>query len=131
MPIGLPGPLFATFAEQLAKQWPDLHTVALFSGDPLAELERRVDVAIVTGNRPWELMPAQMKGFIDKVIFPGLFYRYQRGGTGMAKLSDQLRGVTMVTTMNTSLSLPEAPVFRVRALSRPEFRTACITHTGE
>lgn len=49
----------------------------------------------------WELMPALMKGFIDKVIFPGLCYRYERGGTRLVKLSDRLRAVTMITTMNT------------------------------
>jgi putative NADPH-quinone reductase len=47
----------------------------------------------------WELMPALMKGFIDKVIFPGLFYRYE--GERLVKLSSRLKGVTMVTTMNT------------------------------
>lgn len=48
----------------------------------------------------WEIMPAQMKGFIDKVIFPGLFYTYV-GEFKMKLLSDNLKRVTLITTMNT------------------------------
>lgn len=73
--------------------------------DPLAvEFARRLndsDHLVLVFPIWWELMPALMKGFIDKVIFPGLFYSYEGSGTGMTKLSPSLRGVTMVTTMNT------------------------------
>src|SRR5579859_5402533 len=31
----------------------------------------------------WELMPAMTKGFIDKVIFPGITYDYSAAGVGM------------------------------------------------
>lgn len=48
----------------------------------------------------WELMPAQMKGFIDKVIFPGLFYK-QESNFKMRKVSKTLNRVTVITTMNT------------------------------
>jgi putative NADPH-quinone reductase len=48
----------------------------------------------------WEIMPAQMKGFIDKVIFPGLFYAYL-GEFKMKLVSDNLKSVTVITTMNT------------------------------
>lgn len=34
----------------------------------------------------WELMPALMKGFIDKVIFPGETYDYTSSGYGMVTL---------------------------------------------
>lgn len=50
----------------------------------------------------WELMPAMTKGFIDKVIFPGVAYDYtNKENTRMKPLWDSLKGVTMITTMNT------------------------------
>jgi putative NADPH-quinone reductase len=49
----------------------------------------------------WELMPALTKGFIDKLIFPGIAYDYNERGTRMINRLKQLRGVTMITTMNT------------------------------
>ena len=51
----------------------------------------------------WELMPAMMKGFIDKVIFPGSAYDYDHSGRfpRMIKRWNNLQGVTVITTMNT------------------------------
>ncbi len=51
----------------------------------------------------WELMPAMMKGFIDKVIFPGAAYDYDHSGRfpRMIKRWNNLQGVTVITTMNT------------------------------
>ncbi len=50
----------------------------------------------------WELMPALMKGFIDKVIFPGVAYNYVNGSnTRMKPLLTNIKGVTVITTMNT------------------------------
>ena len=49
----------------------------------------------------WELMPALTKGFIDKIIFPGIAYDYNANGTGMKSRLPKLKGVTMITTMNT------------------------------
>ncbi len=50
----------------------------------------------------WELMPALTKGFIDKVIFPGIAYDYTNtNNTRMKPLWNNLKGVTMITTMNT------------------------------
>lgn len=49
----------------------------------------------------WELMPALMKGFIDKLIFPGIAYEYSNKGTGMSCRLNHLTAVTMITTMNT------------------------------
>lgn len=50
----------------------------------------------------WELMPALMKGFIDKVIFPGLAYDYaNNSNTRMKPLLKKIKGVTVITTMNT------------------------------
>lgn len=49
----------------------------------------------------WELMPAMTKGFIDKVIFPGIAYDYKPNGF-MIKRWKKLQSVTVITTMNTS-----------------------------
>jgi putative NADPH-quinone reductase len=50
----------------------------------------------------WELMPALTKGFIDKVIFPGVAYEYKtEANTTMKPLWTKINGVTMITTMNT------------------------------
>ncbi|WP_298443089.1 NAD(P)H-dependent oxidoreductase [uncultured Ferrimonas sp.] len=49
----------------------------------------------------WELMPALTKGFIDKLIFPGIAYRYHDKGSRMFSTLDKLKGVTLITTMNT------------------------------
>jgi len=50
----------------------------------------------------WELMPALMKGFIDKVIFPGVAYDYiNKNNTRMKPLWTKVKGITLITTMNT------------------------------
>lgn len=49
----------------------------------------------------WELMPALTKGFIDKLIFPGIAYDYNDKGNRMIGKLKKLKGVTMLTTMNT------------------------------
>ncbi len=53
----------------------------------------------------WELMPAMMKAFIDKVIFPGETFAYTAGGNGMRNLLPHLRSTTIITTMNTPKAL--------------------------
>ncbi|WP_390410145.1 NAD(P)H-dependent oxidoreductase [Lacticaseibacillus jixiensis] len=53
----------------------------------------------------WELMPAMMKGFVDKVVFPGETFDYTKGGTGMKSLLPKLQSTTIITTMNTPKSL--------------------------
>jgi len=47
----------------------------------------------------WMTMPAMMKGFVDKVIFPGVAYKMEDGRL-VSTLSD-LRQVTVISTMNT------------------------------
>ena len=47
----------------------------------------------------WMTMPAMMKGFVDKVIFPGVVYKME-GGDLVSMLSE-LKQVTVITTMNT------------------------------
>jgi putative NADPH-quinone reductase len=51
----------------------------------------------------WELMPAMTKGFIDKVIFPGVAYDYDTTGRWpkMVKRLGKLKRITLITTMNT------------------------------
>lgn len=50
----------------------------------------------------WELMPALMKGFVDKVIFPGVAYDYTNSSNTLMKpLWINIKSVTMITTMNT------------------------------
>jgi len=48
----------------------------------------------------WELMPAQMKGFIDKVMCPGLLYT-NVSEFKLKLISDKWKKVTVITTMNT------------------------------
>jgi putative NADPH-quinone reductase len=72
--------------------------------DPMAvEMARAIndsDELILLFPIWWELMPAQMKGFIDKVVFPGLFYT-NVGEFKLKLVSDKLKKVTVITTMNT------------------------------
>ncbi|SMD14598.1 NAD(P)H-dependent oxidoreductase [Pedobacter nyackensis] len=49
----------------------------------------------------WELMPALTKGFIDKVIFPGLAYAHPKNSLKMTPLLTNLKRVTVISTMNT------------------------------
>lgn len=53
----------------------------------------------------WELMPALTKGFIDKVLFPGSFYTYTESGHFMLPLMKQIKGISVITTMNTPSSI--------------------------
>lgn len=70
----------------------------------------------------WELMPALTKGFIDKVIFPGVAYEYTRNGYGMKPLFKSIKSVTVITTMNT-------PAFLYRLVFGNAVRKAMITGT--
>ena len=53
----------------------------------------------------WEMMPALTKGFIDKVIYPGLTYDYKENGISMVSLLPKLKATTVITTMNTPKSM--------------------------
>jgi len=70
----------------------------------------------------WELMPALTKGFIDKVIFPGVAYEYTRNGYGMRPLFKKLKSITIITTMNT-------PSLLYRLVFGNAIRKALITGT--
>lgn len=48
----------------------------------------------------WDLMPAMTKGFIDRVLSPGVVYNHHPRGFGLVPLLDRLQRVTIITTMN-------------------------------
>jgi putative NADPH-quinone reductase len=45
-------------------------------------------------------MPATTKGFIDRVLSPGVVYDHHPKGFGLVPLLKNMRSVTIVTTMN-------------------------------
>ena len=47
----------------------------------------------------WMTMPAMMKGFVDKVIFPGVAYNME--GPQLVSRLHSLKEVTIISTMNT------------------------------
>jgi NAD(P)H dehydrogenase (quinone) len=48
----------------------------------------------------WDIMPATTKGFIDRVLFPGVVYDHHPRGFGLVPLLKDLKSVTIITTMN-------------------------------
>ena len=48
----------------------------------------------------WDLMPAMTKGFIDRVLYPGIVYDHHPRGFGLVPLLKNLKSVTIITTMN-------------------------------
>jgi len=48
----------------------------------------------------WDIMPACTKGFIDRVLSPGLAYDHHPRGFGLIPLLKSLNSVTLITTMN-------------------------------
>lgn len=70
----------------------------------------------------WELMPALTKGFIDKVIFPGIAYNYTNNGNRMKPLFKKIKGITIITTMNT-------PAFLYRIVFGNAVKKAMMTGT--
>lgn len=73
----------------------------------------------------WDLMPAMTKGFIDRVLYPGVVYEHHPRGFGLVPLLKNLKGVTMITTMNKPkimYSLLVGNLIR-KALLRSVFKT--------
>ena len=77
------------------------HKIVDEKAQDYAERIREADNLVLIFPIWWELMPAMMKGFIDKVVFPGTFYEYTKSGYGMKTLVPNLKKVTVITTMNT------------------------------
>lgn len=48
----------------------------------------------------WDIMPATTKGFIDRVLSPGIVYDHHPRGFGLVPLLKNLKSVTLITTMN-------------------------------
>lgn len=48
----------------------------------------------------WDIMPAITKGFIDRVLFPGVVYEHHPRGFGLVPLLKNLKSITIITTMN-------------------------------
>ncbi|MEH6680240.1 MAG: NAD(P)H-dependent oxidoreductase [Sediminicola sp.] len=48
----------------------------------------------------WDIMPATTKGFIDRVLSPGIVYDHHPRGFGLVPLLKKLKSVTVITTMN-------------------------------
>ena len=48
----------------------------------------------------WDLMPAMTKGFVDRVLGPGVAYEHHPRGFGLRPLLKNLKSVTIITTMN-------------------------------
>jgi NAD(P)H dehydrogenase (quinone) len=48
----------------------------------------------------WDLMPATTKGFVDRVLSPGIVYDHHPRGFGLVPLLKNLQSVTIITTMN-------------------------------
>ncbi|QJB31711.1 NAD(P)H-dependent oxidoreductase [Chitinophaga oryzae] len=48
----------------------------------------------------WDIMPATTKGFIDRVLSPGVVYDHHPRGFGLVPLLSSLKSVTIITTMN-------------------------------
>lgn len=48
----------------------------------------------------WDLMPAMTKGFVDRVLTPGVVYEHHPRGFGLIPLLKNLKSVTVITTMN-------------------------------
>jgi len=48
----------------------------------------------------WDIMPAATKGFIDRVLSPGLAYDHHPRGFGLVPLLKNLKRITVITTMN-------------------------------
>ncbi|PRY97840.1 putative NADPH-quinone reductase [Marinilabilia salmonicolor] len=48
----------------------------------------------------WDIMPATTKGFVDRVLCPGVVYDHHPRGFGLVPLLKNLKSVTIITTMN-------------------------------
>lgn len=72
--------------------------------DPLvidySERVRKADHLIFIFPIWWDIMPAATKGFIDRVLSPGVAYDHHPRGFGLVPLLKNLKSVTIITTMN-------------------------------
>lgn len=73
----------------------------------------------------WDLMPAATKGFVDRVLSPGVAYDHHPRGFGLVPLLRNLRSITVITTMNKPKWLYRLLIGNLihRAMLRSVFRT--------
>lgn len=48
----------------------------------------------------WDIMPGTTKGFVDRVLSPGVMYDHHPRGFGLVPLLKNLKSVIIITTMN-------------------------------
>lgn len=61
---------------------------------------KKADYLILIFPIWWDLMPATIKGFVDRALLPGVVYDHHPRGFGLVPLLKKLKGVTIITTMN-------------------------------
>lgn len=73
----------------------------------------------------WDLMPAMTKGFVDRVLTPGVVYDHHPRGFGLVPLLKNLRSVTIITTMNKPRLLYSLVIGNLirKAMLKSVFRT--------
>jgi NAD(P)H dehydrogenase (quinone) len=73
----------------------------------------------------WDLMPAMTKGFVDRVLSPGVVYEHHPRGYGLIPLLKKLKGVTIITTMNKPKIMYSLLIGNLikKAMSRSVFKT--------
>ena len=86
---------FAELGRGMTEALDDLDPIVLRYKKKLEWAERIVMIFPIW----WMTLPARMKGFVDKVIFPGVAYEMEDGR--LRSRLRNLRQVTVITTMNT------------------------------
>ena len=78
----------------------------------------------------WDLMPAMTKGFVDRVLTPGVVYDHHPRGFGLVPLLKNLRSVTIITTMNKPRLLYSLVIGNLirKAMLKSVFRTMGYRH---
>src|SRR5690606_23178141 len=73
----------------------------------------------------WDLMPAMTKGFIDRVLTPGVVYDHHPRGFGLVPLLKNIKGVTIITTMNRAKIMSSLLIGNLirKAMLRSVFKT--------
>ena len=73
----------------------------------------------------WDLMPAMTKGFVDRVLSPGVVYEHHPRGYGLIPLLKKLKGVTIITTMNKPKIMYSLLIGNLikKAMARSVFKT--------
>lgn len=78
----------------------------------------------------WDIMPAMTKGFIDRVLFPGVAYDHHPRGFGLTPLLKNLKSITIITTMNKPRVMYSLVIGNLikKAMLRSVFKTMGYTN---